>query len=300
MTRWVGTKGRGLPAPQREVWATGRGDVEGASFGEGPEVLCLHGALGGYDQGLLLARVLGEEGFRYLAPSRPGYLGTPLDRGRTPEEQADLYAALLDAMGVERAAVMAVSGGGASAIHFALRHWDRCRGLVLVSVPAQAVRRPPRSFAVLKLLVRVPGVEALLRRRALRRPEEAARRSLADPELRERILGDPEAWALLQELQRSTLDRMRLRLAGTDNDAEVAATRAYPLEELRVPVLALLGTRDPWIPFEVHARAFSLRVPEVELVPLGGDHGAIFSHRREARDRVHRFLRRVAGPSSGA
>lgn len=137
---------------------TSRGAVEYASTGSGPAVLCLHGAMGGYDQGLLLARTIGAAGYRYIGPSRPGYLRTPLSGGRSPEEQADLYAGLLDALRVERCGVMAVSGGGPSAIHFALRHRDRCWGLVLVSTCAErADARPPVSFAIRKLLMRLPG-----------------------------------------------------------------------------------------------------------------------------------------------
>jgi len=40
---------------------------------------------------------------RVIAVSRPGYLGTPLADGETPEAQADLYAALLDTLGIARA-----------------------------------------------------------------------------------------------------------------------------------------------------------------------------------------------------
>ncbi len=58
-------------------------------------VLSVHGTPGGYDQRL------GMDGFRILAPSRPGYLRTPIDAGRTPREQADVYAALLDALSID-------------------------------------------------------------------------------------------------------------------------------------------------------------------------------------------------------
>jgi len=145
--------------------------------------------------------------------------------------------------------------------------------------------------------MRVPGAGILLRRGGNRPPsvEEAVRRSFGDPELRARVLRDPETCGLLRELQRQTSTLRHLRFPGTDNDVRVSTTRSYPLEEIRVPLMVLLGTRDPWIPFEIHGRAFAERVPDVELVPLeGGEHTAIFSHRREARERVSRFLRRLA------
>src|SRR5512135_3506993 len=88
------------------------GPIECAAFGEGPVVMCLHGAMGAYDQSLILARTIGSDGYRYIAVSRPGYLGSPLSAGRSAQEQADACAALLDALAVTDAGVMAVSGGG--------------------------------------------------------------------------------------------------------------------------------------------------------------------------------------------
>src|SRR5512133_1902046 len=77
---------------------TARGRVEWAEYGAGPAVLALHGAMGGWDQSLLLARTIAAGGHRFIGLSRPGYLGTPLAAGRSPEEQADLYAAALDVL----------------------------------------------------------------------------------------------------------------------------------------------------------------------------------------------------------
>jgi hypothetical protein len=51
-----------------------------------------------------LPRANTSGGCELLVPSRPGYLRTPLESGRTPEDQADLYAAMLDSLEIERAA----------------------------------------------------------------------------------------------------------------------------------------------------------------------------------------------------
>ncbi len=87
------------------------GAVEYVEIGDGPAVVALHGAMGGYDQSPILAQTVGDPDCRYVAVSRPGYLGTPIGSGKSPERQADLIAALLDTMGIERTGVMAVSGG---------------------------------------------------------------------------------------------------------------------------------------------------------------------------------------------
>jgi pimeloyl-ACP methyl ester carboxylesterase len=47
-----------------------------------------------------------------IAPSRFGYLGSSLPAGATPADQADAYAVLLDALGIERTAVVGCSTGG--------------------------------------------------------------------------------------------------------------------------------------------------------------------------------------------
>lgn len=69
-------------------------------------MLVVHGAGGGFDQGLALGQGLAERGWRVIAASRFGYLGTPLPRDASASAQADAHACLLDALGIERAAVL--------------------------------------------------------------------------------------------------------------------------------------------------------------------------------------------------
>ncbi|HYO52055.1 alpha/beta hydrolase [Archangium sp.] len=271
---------------------TRRGPVECASFGEGPAVLALHGAMGGVDQALLLARTAGVPGFRYIAPSRPGYLGTPISLGRTLDEQADLYRDLLDALGIERAAVMAVSGGGPSALQFALRHPERCWGLVIISsVCTRIEERLPLAWYIMKLAARFGPLVARMRKKAEQDPDAAARRSIPDPTVRARTLRDPEAGPLLRELQLSTYDRMPLRMPGTEND--ITLTRgelSFPLERIKAPLLVVHGTNDSMAPF-AQAQLMAARVPGAELLAIEkGEHMSIFTDRDVVRARVARFL----------
>ena len=111
---------------------TALGPIEYADVGIGPPILVVHGAGGGFDQGLEFARPLIDDGFRVIAPSRFGYLRTPLPNDASPSAQADAYVGLLDILQIERIAVVAASAGAPSAMQFCLRYADRCTALVLI------------------------------------------------------------------------------------------------------------------------------------------------------------------------
>ena len=281
-----------LPSSNPSLVATSRGSVQCLRVGEAPYIMALHGAMGGWDQSLLLTRTIANDDYGVVAVSRPGYLGTALATARRAEDQADLYAALLDSLGIERVAVAAVSGGGPSAIHFALRHPKRCWALVLVSTAAAPVKeRLPLAFHALRLLGRTKWFERSMRRRRERDPEAAARASIPDGALRARTLVDPETGPLFRALLASTADSVGDRLAGTVNDVRVTRTLHYPLERVGVPTLVVHGTADPLVPFEQHGAVLAARIPGARLVAAGGgEHVAIFTHRHVVRPHVVAFL----------
>jgi hypothetical protein len=86
------------------VVQTAKGPIEYAEVGHGPVVLMVHGDPGGYDQIYQVLKIDDAEhgDFRYVIPSRPGYLRTPLIVGKTPKEQAEAFAALLDALKIDK------------------------------------------------------------------------------------------------------------------------------------------------------------------------------------------------------
>ena len=113
-----------------QVIQTNSGSIEYASIGDGYPVLVVHGAGGGYDQGLILAQFVGDD-FRRIAISRFGYLRTPLSINASPIAMADAYANLLDELNISKVAVLGMSRGGPSSLQFALRYPDRCSALVM-------------------------------------------------------------------------------------------------------------------------------------------------------------------------
>lgn len=114
------------------VIGTDAGLVEYAESGAGVPLLSIHGAGGGFDQGLTNAADIVGGGFRVIAPSRFGYLQTPVPGLSSPSAQADAHAALLRALGIPRAVVLSVSAGARSALQLALRHPDIVEVLVLI------------------------------------------------------------------------------------------------------------------------------------------------------------------------
>jgi 2-hydroxy-6-oxonona-2,4-dienedioate hydrolase len=118
------------------------GAIEYTERGTGPPLLSIHGAGGGYDQGLALAAEVAGERFRVIAPSRFGYLGTPVPPDTSVQAQADAHAALLDMLRVESVIVMGTSAGALSAIEFAIRHPGRVRALILIAPASYSPNSP--------------------------------------------------------------------------------------------------------------------------------------------------------------
>ncbi len=109
------------------------GEIEYAEGGAGPAVLVIHGSGGGFDQGELLARAVLDDRFRWIAPSRFGYLRSTFHEGATFDHQAQAYAYLLDQLGIKQVAVVALSHGGPSALLFAVLYPERVSSLTLIS-----------------------------------------------------------------------------------------------------------------------------------------------------------------------
>ena len=230
------------------VAQTRSGPIEYASVGSGPPVLVVHGAGGGFDQGLDLGAPLARHGFRVIAMSRFGYLRTPLPSDASAAAQADAHAALLDQLGIAEAVVLGASAGAPSAMQFALRHAKRCRALVLV-VPAAYVPRAGGGPSITP-----PSHTPLLFDTALRSDFLfwAASRLSRDTFIGS-ILGTPpdvvhHANAAEQARVATVLEHLlpvsARRLGLLNEAAVVSALERYDLEGIHVPTLTLSTADD--------------------------------------------------------
>jgi 3-oxoadipate enol-lactonase len=99
--------------------------------GDGPAVLLLHSTATDRRQWDPQVPALVAAGRRVVRCDLRGYGESPVPIG-VAWDDADDVAALLDALGVDRTAVIASSGGGRVAIEFAARHPDRVTALALL------------------------------------------------------------------------------------------------------------------------------------------------------------------------
>lgn len=140
----IGARGELLDSPLGHIEF-----VDGGQRGATTAVLLVHGSGGGWDQGELLARaVLGKDTpLRWITPSRFGYLRSTFKPGATFDDQAHAYARVLDHLGIEQVAVVALSHGGPSALLFAAVHPQRVSSLTLVSAGVAASAASEQSTA---------------------------------------------------------------------------------------------------------------------------------------------------------
>ncbi|MBP2028590.1 pimeloyl-ACP methyl ester carboxylesterase [Acetoanaerobium pronyense] len=115
--------------------------IEYSIIGSGVPVLIIHGAGGGYDQGLLLADRFLPKDNMIIAVSRFGYLNTPLSQNPTPENQAAMYRGLLDKLGIDKVHVVAVSDGGPSGLKFSINYPERVKSLTMICAKSKT---PPK------------------------------------------------------------------------------------------------------------------------------------------------------------
>ncbi len=97
-----------------------------------PTLVLIHGVLNDHSVWILQSRYLANHGFNVLAVDLPGHCRSAGDAPATVEEAADFVVALLDATGVQTAALVGHSWGSLIALEAAARLGQRISHLVLV------------------------------------------------------------------------------------------------------------------------------------------------------------------------
>ncbi len=285
-------RARGALASGSRIVVTKAGPIEYAETGEGPALLSIHGSGGGFDQGLANAAALVGEGFRVIAPSRFGYLGTPVPADASPVAQAAAHAALLDQLGIDSAIVLGVSAGARSAVELALRYPGRVSALVLV-VPALGAPGGPVPKAGGKadrlalwianaggdflwwaaeqvtpsLLVRFLGVP----------PDVVAQASAAD---RKRVA------AIVAGVQPLWLRHLGIGIDGLP-DAQLR-----PLDDITIPTI-VIAARDDLFGTLPGAQFAAAKIAASQLVTYDSGGHLLVGRQDDARNRILDFLDRT-------
>jgi len=271
---WIGSeyrsdisRARARVATGSQVISTACGPIEYAEVGSGPAMLAIHGAGGGFDQGLALGGPIARKGYRVIAMSRFGYLRTPAPPRPTIALQAAAHACLLDALGVSSAAVIGVSAGAPSALEFALSYPARCKALVLL-VPGWYPTTGPS-------LRRMGPMEARAFDRALRSdfvfwaiirflPTVADRTVLGTPAAVVEA-GSPSEQARVAAILRGILP-ISERQVGLSLEAQLTGERlSKPLESMTVPTLAISAEDDLYGTY-ANAQYIARHIPRCALV----------------------------------
>ena len=273
---------------------TPRGKIECGGAGEGPPVLVVHGAGGGFDQGLEFAAPLAGGGFRVVAMSRFGYLRTPLPADGSAAAQADAHAALLDALEIPRVSVVGASAGSPSSVQFALRHPDRTAALVLMVPALYPMRGAPKERSATAGLI----LDTALRSDFLFwSASRVARGAMVQT-----VLGTPASiFETASAQERARLERVlehvqpvsRRRLGLLNDAAVLGALPRYELERIAAPAL-VVGLEDCQYGTYAAARYSAEHIPGARFVsyPQGGHLWA--GHQGEVMAEVAAFLRKAA------
>lgn len=270
-----------------KVIESAMGPIEYTIYGQGPPVLVIHGAGGGYDQGLFTAKTFVGEGYQSIIPSRFGYLRTPIPSNgdATPAAQADNHAALLDALGINnKVIVVGASAGALSSIEFSLRYPDRTAGLVLL-VPALLAEEEAAANPMVDIITKNDFAFWLFSK-------------LLGSNLVETIFGTPSALfdglseseqQGIQELK-NTLYPMSMRYEGVKNDNKNdAAAIRYPYESINAPTL-LVSAKDDLFKTYPKAEYAAKYIPNAKFVPYESGGHLLLRHDSEVRNLVQQHI----------
>lgn len=267
-----------------QVIETASGPIEYADVGDGYPVLVVHGAGGGYDQGLILAQTFIGDDFRWIVISRFGYLRTPLPADASPAAMADAYVDLLDELNISRVAIVGVSRGGPSSLQFALRHPDRCSALVMRSAISHT---PPPESAMQKIVFNTIFRSDFVYWLITTKFESNLISMFGVPaEVQARLTPAEKEWAS-EFLQ--TMYPISLRKAGIYNDREYSI-HDYPIERITVPTLVIHAEDDSLVSF-TQGQYTAQNIPGARLIKLQSGGHFLMGQHEKVRSEVEEFLK---------
>lgn len=270
---------------------TAGGSMQYTEFGEGPPMLIVHGAGGGYDQGEYFAKFIGGK-YRWIAPSRFGFPGTPVPEDANSSLQADAYASLLDTLGIDRVGVVGVSMGGPSSLSFALQYPHRTTSLVLISAASHAI--PPRPAAIATLFN--VFLNDFVFWSMVRWSPETLLVALGVPSQVQKDLSLEEVAELHAFLE--SIVPMGARRKGQKLEQHMSAYETGQIKKIQTPTLILHAPDDTLVAFE-HAEFSARNIPGAQFIPMdkGGHLALMLKRNSAAKENVLKFLDQYNNPN---
>jgi pimeloyl-ACP methyl ester carboxylesterase len=267
---------------------TPAGTIEYKITGEkGLAAIQIHGTSGGYDDPLELM-----DGFRVITLSRPGYLRTPLDVGKTPVEQAKAYSALLDFLDIDRTVVIGTSGGGPSAISFASLFPEKTIALIGLEPVSQPMFQDGevaipiflKSDFLSWIFCSLMQYDALLK--------QFNKSSDPSSTSEQIIFKDPEKIEMAKKSMWLFWPSSK-RMTGIENDIKQFQTLSLNISDIKVPTLIIHGFKDNVVPVSQSKKLAEL-IPDSRLEIIGGaDHQMLITHTEELKKIVNEFVKNV-------
>jgi len=262
---------------------TGAGFVEYAETGRGRVVLLLHGGGTGFDQ-INFYRELAAQGFRVVCPTRPGYLRTPINTGKTFRTQANMLYEFLDRLGIrEPVAVVANGLGGPLAINFAFYFPQRVSCIVFHDAVSQSYTPASivdNSFATRLLLagfrndffgwiqsLAVAAFPKLVFEQYLR--AETNLRGEQCKQIAQVLMANKEE---VQKLKKyvNMYAPMSKRLYGLKYEEALCANLPrYQLERLNIPTLVIHSRLNRTVPIS-HGEFLAATIPSAQYIAYDG------------------------------
>ena len=238
-----------------------------------PAIVFIHGAAFDHSVWQWQSRYFAHHGYSVLAVDLPGHGRSPGALRSSIGEYAEWIAAMLDAVGLPKAALVGHSMGSLIALETALRHGPRVTKLALVGTAAPM----PVSDAFIAAAREEPPVgqemEAVWGHSRLAQ-----------------LASSPVPGASLLSASR----RLNARSKPESLHAALTACNSYQadaekLRQLAVPTLVVAGKRDQMTQFKA-GKALADAIPGAKLVALDAGHSMMSEAPRELQQALRSFL----------
>jgi pimeloyl-ACP methyl ester carboxylesterase len=290
----------GSPPPLRLLTLPDGRRLACAEYGDanGLPVLALHGTPGSRLMFALADKAARTRGIRLIAPERPGYGLSDYRPSESLAHIAEDLSTVADAYGLDRFAIIGVSGGAPYAVAAAASLPDRISLLALVCPVGELadgkLRLSRFQRFLFRRLARRPWATRLFFRRlramVFRSPDSAHRWLMARLRAPDReLLSRPEVRA---SLQAAMGEGLRPGVEGVTQDLRLyCAPWGLRLADIDVPAIVWQGSDDPVVP-PAAAYALARALPNCRLdVIQGAGHYWVFAQFGLILDAVAAMLR---------